>query len=165
MCLNADLDFTKEDKLNFEERLEKRPRRTVLGILLSGVAIIAVVSAASWGIRMVMYPVQQAGRIMEKTLDADNVIGNYEWFKQQVQDVKAMDTRLAAARQSLDSYRASAGDRSKWGFEEKQEEARLNAIVLGLQGQRAGMVAEYNAKSQMENRALFKTRDLPDTLE
>lgn len=103
-------------------------------------------------------------RVINRTLQTDNIIGNYEWFKQQYEDVKAMDARLASQRAALTSFQSSAGPRTSWTFEDKTEHARLVAIVAGLEGQRASMVGDYNARAQMENRNLFRSRDLPERL-
>lgn len=100
--------------------------------------------------------------IANKTLQPDNVIQNYEWFKQQYQDVKAIDRKIDNAKQSKrDLIDGLSSDRSSWSFDQNQEFARLGSIVLGLENQRASMVAEYNARTQMANRDLFRTSDLP----
>lgn len=149
---------------NLERDFNNKPRRAILNVLLSAVAIIAVVSGAAWGIRMVFYPAAQAGRVMERTLDADNVIYNYEWFKRQREDVAAMDVKLRDAEASKTSFEQSAGPRDTWKFDDRTEWNRLNAIVLGLRNQRTDMVAEYNAKAKMANRNIFMTGDLPAQL-
>lgn len=99
--------------------------------------------------------------IINRTLQPENIIANYEWFKRQYQDVNAITDKLANARNAQESFERSAGDRSGWSFEDKQEWNRLNTIALGLKNQRASMIAEYNARTQMANRDLFRTSDLP----
>lgn len=149
---------------NWEQRFEQKPRRTILNVLLSGVAIIAVVGVVGFGIRMVVNPFVQAGRVVEKTIDADNIIANYEWFKRQVQDVRAMNEKVGIASLVLEQFEKSAGPRESWKFDDRQEWNRLNTVLLGLRAQRTSMVAEYNARTQMANRDLFRTSDLPAEL-
>lgn len=149
----------------WEKSFEDKPVRTTTKFFLSALAVITVVSIAGWGVKMVLYPAQQAGRIVTKTLDADNVINNYEWFKRQRQDVLAIDAKLSAAQDTQKSFETSAGVRDNWKFDDRTEWNRLNSIVLGLRGQRASMVAEYNARSAMANRSIFKTAELPETLQ
>lgn len=103
-------------------------------------------------------------RIVNKTLDTNNVIQNYEWFKQQYQDILAIDQKIATFKLDIESFEASAGPRDTWKFDDRQEWNRINSVVSGLTSQKASMVAEYNAKSQMANRNLFKTNDLPEQL-
>lgn len=132
-----------------------------------GIIVLAAVSGFSImasGLGLLTLPFTSGIKIIEKTLDSDNIINNYEWFKQQYADVQAIDKKIVAAETAVASFKAEAGDRSTWTFEDKQESSRLGSVLLGLQNQRASMVAEYNARSQMANRNLFKTNDLPETL-
>lgn len=149
----------------WEENFMKKPRRTALSLLLSAIVIISIGAGAIWVIQTVFYPAEQAGRVMRKTLDADNVIYNYEWFKRQREDVAAMDQKLAAAEASKAGFEQSAGPRTSWKFDDRNEWNRLNAIELGLRNQRSDMVAEYNAKAKMANRNIFMSGDLPAELQ
>lgn len=126
----------------------------LLFLLLAGLTVVGALSL----------PFRSAAGIAERTLNSDNVIQNYEWFKRQVTDVQAVDRQIAAVEQQIQFQIAAAGPREKWTFEDKQEANRLNAVLIGLKGNRAAMVSEYNARSQMANRTLFKTADLPESL-
>lgn len=99
----------------------------------------------------------QASRIVDRTIDADNVIANYEWFKQQCQDIKAQGRIITDAEQAKADFEASAGPRSSWDFQDKQEHNRLSANVTGAKQYEASLVADYNARARMANRALFNT--------
>jgi hypothetical protein len=151
--------------MTFEQRLENKSRRTLLGVGVSAIAILSVLGLVMWGVGFAVNPLIQAGRVVQKTIDADNMIGNYEWFKRQYQDVIAIDQKVAAADATKSAFEQSAGDRASWRFEDRQEWNRLNAALLGLRNQRASMVAEYNARTQMANRDLFRTSDLPAVIE
>lgn len=109
--------------------------------------------------------VQMGHDVIDKTLNADNAIYNYEWFKQQKQDIETSKTQYQNAIQSYDSFVKDAGDRGKWTFEDKQESARLRSIVLGLQNQITERVNDYNARASMANRDIFRDGVLPSTLE
>lgn len=150
--------------MGFENDLEERPVRTMLKGGAVAIGIIAGISMIGWGAKMLLYPVVQAGRVVERTLDADNMIRNYEWFKQQINDVKAIDLKIANVETNLKTFSEAVGARETWTFDDRQEWNRLNAILVGLQGQRAQMVADYNARTKMENRDLFRTNDLPEEL-
>lgn len=149
---------------DWEKKFEKRPRRTAINIGVSVVTVLAVISLFAMAAGLVTMPFRTATGIIERTANPDNVLANYEWFKRQYQDVKAIDVKITATETQVSSFAASAGSRDKWTFEDKQESARLNGVLLGLQGQRASMVAEYNARTQMTNRNIFRTGDLPDHL-
>lgn len=150
---------------NWEQRFETKPRRTIMNIGVSAIAIVMVLGVVGGALGLVTLPFRTAKGVIERTANPDNVIANYEWFKRQYQDVKAIDVRLEVSRKAVSSFESSAGNRSSWTFEDKQESSRLNSIVLGLEGQRASMVSEYNARTQMMNRDIFRTSDLPSELQ
>lgn len=130
-----------------------------------GVGVVLMMLVGGWVIQIVAFPVNQAGRIAERTFNADNIIRQYEWFKRQNQDIEAIDANLAQRRAALRDFEVSAGARSEWRFDDRQEWSRLSSIVHGLEGQRTSMVAEYNARAEMANRDIFRTRDLPERIE
>jgi hypothetical protein len=146
---------------DWETRFAQKPRRTALNVGVSVIAIVAVLGVVGSAIGLITLPFRTATGVLERTAQPDNVIANYEWFKRQYQDVRAIDVRLEASRRAATAFETSAGARTGWTFEDKQESARLNSVILGLEGQRASMVAEYNARTQMMNRDIFRTSDLP----
>lgn len=103
--------------------------------------------------------------IIDRTLNAENAIYNYEWFKARHEAIIAIDNKVKIAKGAVISFEASAGDRSSWTFEDKNEHARLTSIVQGLQSQQEDLIAEYNAKSKMANRAIFKDGLIPSFIE
>lgn len=151
-------------KETWESSFERKPVRTGISAgarVILVFFVLTVVTGVGW---LVTSPFRAAVGVAERTLNPDSMIYNYEWFKRQVQDVRAIDERLRAARLSQKSFEAAAGSRESWKFDDRQEWNRLNAVVLGLESQRATMVAEYNARTQMANRDIFRTGDLPESL-
>lgn len=130
-----------------------------------GVGIVLMLLLGGWVIRIAAFPVNQATRVAERTFNADNMIRQYEWFKQQNQDIIAIDAQLAARRAAVADFETSAGPRADWRFDDRQEWGRLTSVVRGLEGQRTQMVAEYNARAEMMNRDIFRTRDLPERID
>jgi hypothetical protein len=123
--------------------------------------IILAAFAVGLAIQVITMPARTVVGIAERTLNSDNVIANYEWFKRQYQDIQAFDTKIANAEAAQKAFEQSAGPRETWKFDDRQEWSRLNAVLLGLSNQRRDMVAEYNARTEMANRNLFRTSDLP----
>ena len=107
----------------------------------------------------------QGAKIIEKTMDADNVIQNYEWFEQTYDDFKATNKKIETAKQTIQRFEESAGPRKEWTFEDKTEHSRLQSILMGLENYCADIVSKYNARSRMINRKLFKSKGLPEKLE
>lgn len=100
-----------------------------------------------------------------KILNADNAIYNYEWFKQKYQDIEVSKRNYKLAKSNYDSYVSSLGERSTWGFEDKTEVARLNAVVLGLQTNLEGQIGDYNARASMATRNIFEDGVLPSYID
>ena len=109
--------------------------------------------------------VQTAHDITDQTINADNAVYNYEWFKQQYEDIQAFQNKVVIAQDAVKEFEASGEPRSSWTFEDKNEDSRLRAIEQGLKSQLEDMIATYNARSKMANRVIFKDGLIPDTLE
>jgi len=141
--------------------------KKILGIVIL-IAVLVVVG------RIVLFPLFVASKVIdaatgvvERTLDPDNVIYNYEWFKLKYENYLATENKIKNAKATLETFKTDAGPRDKWSFEDKTESSRLSAIVLGLENYIEDIVAEYNAKSRMVNRSIFKAGDkiLPERIE
>lgn len=135
--------------------------RSTTGFVLGAAALVAVIIGSGFAINILTQPL----RVISKTVDADNMIGNYEWFKTQYQDYTATVKKANNARLAADAFGKSAGDRSTWTFDDKQEAARLASVQLGLENQATAIAAAYNARSAMSNRSIFKGSDLPDRID
>lgn len=136
---------------------------------IGAVIAFAVVSSV---LRIVLFPVNTATKLIDtayeaqdKILNADNAIYNYEWFKQQYQDIEASKKQLVNARVSYEAFTESAGVRSTWTFEDKTEDARLRTVVLGLENNLQSQIADYNARASMATRNIFEDSLLPSFID
>ncbi len=143
---------------------------TAFGIL----AFIGVPVLIVGGILMkiAFFPVNTASKLVDtayqaqdQTLNAQNAIYNYEWFKQTKEDIEANKAQLINAQASLDSSELAMGVRTSWTFEDKTEDARLRSVVLGLQNQLQTLIADYNAHLKMANRNIFLNGIVPDYID
>ncbi len=135
-----------------------------LAVVVGLVVVTPVVRAAFFPVHVANTVVTSAENIVDKTLNADNVLYNYEWFKQQYQDLNAIQAKIKLADASVVSFDKDSGPRSTWTFEDRTEHSRLSSISLGLKQQAEDMKATYNARSKMANRNIFKTGDLPESI-
>lgn len=149
----------------YENRMETHPERTIGRVVLLAVLGLLALGALVSCLNFATNPARQAGRVVSKTIDADNVIYNYEWFHRQYGDLQAMTPKLENAQGALNDFEQSAGPRKGWQFDDRQEHSRLSSIVLGLKNQRAEIVQTYNARAEMSNRNLFIGKSLPDHVE
>lgn len=146
----------------YEERIDRGPWSAFLWIF----GTIFVMGSIGSCVAFVSNPFTQAARVVNKTIDADNVINNYEWFKQQAADITAIEAKIDQSRSEVSAFESSLGARSDWDREDKIEHARLSSISSGLEMQRADMASKYNARSRMVNRSIFKAGDveLPNSI-
>jgi len=101
----------------------------------------------------------QANRVLNKTIDADNVIYNYEYFKKVCQEIKAQDGIIRNSAAAMEDFEESAGPRVEWDYNDKNEHAMLRQNVTGAKNTQQRMIAEYNGRAKMMNRAIFNTED------
>ena len=97
--------------------------------------------------------------VISKTYNTDYCLANYEWFKDTNNDIQQSDTKISNAEDQVRDFQASAGDRSKWTFEDKQQYNSLTNSVTGLKNYRADLVGQYNSRTEQLNRVACK--DLP----
>jgi hypothetical protein len=103
------------------------------------------------------------GQIVDRVTEPDRVVASYEWFRSTYQHIQALQMQVMDAEAVLVAFRETAGPRDKWDYNDKQEEARLRSIALGLKQQRQNEIAEYNARASQISRN-FTLGDLPSHL-
>jgi hypothetical protein len=123
-----------------------------------------------WGIKLIFFPIKTVDKLIEtayqvqdKTLNADNAIYNYEWFKQTFEDIQALGNQYRGMEKNIEEYKQTM--KEPWGFEEKQEYARLLSVKQGLFNRLEQVAADYNARAKMANRKIFADKILPDFIE
>lgn len=136
-----------------------------LSFILWMVLGLVVLVIAGYGIKYFLLPVKvittqidTASGVIDKTYTAENAIYNYEWFKTQFEKIEANRKQVQNTINSIAEFKKTFGESSTWDYETKQEYNRLNTIKLGLQNQENNLVAEYNARSNMANREIFKDK-------
>lgn len=125
------------------------------------VAVITSLLGAALGIITLPWlklntQIQTNRDIITKTYDANNVVYNYEWFKQTAEDIKATQTQWQDAADAHAAFTTAAGPHDKWTFEDKTEDARLGAVQNGLKNHYTQLVADYNAHASEANRNIFQ---------
>lgn len=138
----------------------------LIAILLVGGTIFSFATGIiSFPFHVAGNEIQTAHDVVDKTINADNAIYNYEWFKQTYEDINAQKAQLSNAQQTFDSFVAVSGDRKNWTFEDKNEYSRLNSVVLGIKNNLEQTIANYNARAKMANRNIFQNSILPNFID
>jgi membrane-associated HD superfamily phosphohydrolase len=135
-----------------------------IALIIATVLFVAVITGG-WMLKAALLPVKtvttqidSAGDIIDKTYDAENAIYNYEWFKSQYQDIEATERIIRNTKTEMDAYKEMYGSASDWDWQTKQDYSSLQGVYLGQQNYYEGLVADYNARSEMANRNIFKDK-------
>ena len=116
--------------------------------LLGIMALVIVLGFMSTAVSVISAP----GRVLRETLGTQNIINNYEMF----QDLNAGFQRRVA---DIQSQRALLADSTG------TEANRVRIELTGLQQTCRDLVARYNSASEKLNRSVFKSQNLPETLD
>lgn len=141
----------------FDRQMNKGPGHAIMLLWRIGILILILVGITTCGVWVVTKPFG----VVADTLDSDNVKYNYEWFKNTHESINALESQIKTARRAVVQFKAEAGPRNTWHREDREDYARLNAVLQGLRNQRASVAADYNARSRQVNRAIFKGTDTP----
>lgn len=133
--------------------------------------LIILVLVSGFVLKVVLFPVNTLDKsidtaygVVDKTLDADNAIYNYEWFKDQEAHIRACLKNEEISKEEWDLFKSELPeDREKWTREDKQEESSLRNSYYALQKLTNLAIEDYNSKSQMANRNIFKD-NLPSNI-
>lgn len=106
-----------------------------------------------------------AHRLYERTASPDAMVSSYEWYEQQVKDIKATEGQIADAQDALTRFKADNGLATGWRFDQRGEYDRLNSNLTGLKSARRSMVEAYNARAAMVTKNLWKSSTLPQHID
>lgn len=137
--------------------------------LISILVFVGIVGAgiglrfAAIGLGIITLPVNKLEKkvelnqgVIDKTYSTEYCLGNYEWFKDTLQDIQQTDSQAINVQEQIDAFLASAGSRDKWGFEEKQQYNRLTDQLTGIRNFKADLVGQYNSRTEQLNRVACK---------
>lgn len=136
-------DYRREFRETQREYYWSLPR-IVFGLILA----IILLGSLGWIVNLMSQP----ARIMSKTFDADNVINNYEWYRDAYGNYLA---RTAQVRQFK-----TLRDEEK----NEQERSRLRIEMAAIQQSCRDLARRYNANADKVNRSIFMGTSVPSSL-
>lgn len=89
-------------------------------------------------------------RVVNQAATPEKVIFNYEYFHQTYQDIKAQAAKIKIAYDAMNMPNLT-----------EEQKSTYTTNYIGAQNFAQTMTAEYNAKSKMLTRKLFKDKQLP----
>lgn len=135
------------------------------------VLLLLVMAVGGLLLRVVLFPANTFVRgvnvtydVMQDTMTADNAIYNYEWFKEQEAHIRTCLKNEELAKKEYEEYISLLPlDRTEWTSFDRQEEASLRNSYSALQRLTNLAIEQYNARSEMANRNIFKD-NLPSNI-
>jgi len=118
--------------------------------LIGGAALIALPVVG--GLYSTFSSVATApSRVINKTLQTDNIINNYEWFHDAYGQYRARVSQITQHKQ----FMADA---------DKAEATRLRIELGAIQQSCRELAAQYNANATKSNRSIFMGQEAPESL-
>jgi hypothetical protein len=109
--------------------------------------------------------VDTAHGIIDKTLNADNALYNYEHFYDLYNDAKKQVVNIRAAQAAIEQMKRDYGaDMTQWSKSQQEDYSLQQSNIQGYVQMYNSIVSRYNSDSEKANRALFKAHNLPETL-
>ena len=123
--------------------MTKKMLAVLFSVIMLGSCGLAIRSANVVG--------NNAVEAVDKLTDADKVIGDYQWYEDTYQEIRAMIQNYKVAKQSLDMYEGEARDRRL---------IEINGMMAIINTR----IGEYNSRSKQITRNLWKSDNLPQQL-
>lgn len=92
------------------------------------------------------------GRVVQQTMQTDNIINNYEWFHQAHANYQSRLRQIVGHRHFYNAETNAA------------EKARLRMELSAMQQSCRELANTYNARATMTNRSIFMGREAPAEL-
>ncbi len=127
-------------------------------VLLLVFTLVLLGSALGFAGRMLSRP----AALVDRVTDPDRIIGNYEWFEEAYNDCLALDAKIATTQKQIATqFEGLPQDRTSWSRQDRDAWNQWQVTLNGQRSQRESIVGEYNAKSKMITRQLWKSPNLP----
>lgn len=139
------MSFTKQDRDDFRSDARFLGGQTVKWVIVT-IAIIGLIGAAIWGIRVATSPVRGQGDAYQQKNSAKNWVTKQKEFNQRYQSIKAMDKNITVAAAELKA----------------QPNSQVKQVnYAGLVRNCNDAVGEYNSLAREYDARDFRDADLP----
>lgn len=131
---------------DYESGFERNPVWTTLKVGLWIIVIVSILSIVGCVISTVTNPLNQAARVVNKTIDADNMLNNYRWFHDASASLDLYPTKIQHAKELETWAEAHAPERAM---------ARQTELT-GLEQTCLGLVGDYNSRAARLDSGFFR---------
>lgn len=129
-----------------------------IAVVVLGLFLVANVVSYVWFPFLPWFEQRDAGQqVVEDKIDAQEAIENYEWFREQWNDIEAQRNQIDNERRNLERFYETYGeDPSTWSRTAEETHSRIQTRLTAKQDHLEALVAEYNARSDQAYREMFK---------
>lgn len=122
-------------------------------IFVLGAVVLSVFSFVTGNLGGAISSVATApSRVIQRTLETDNIISNYEWYHDAYATYLSRINQIAAHRKLIETA-GSDGERQ-----------RLRIDLAGMQQSCRTLATQYNANATKTNKSIFMGREAPPYL-
>ena len=126
---------------------------TIWGIIPTLILLGLIGTVAGW--------FGEGAQVAREEFGPRAAVFKYEWFHDKHENIKSVKSKVKIAQDAVKSFTDSAGPRTSWTFEDKNEMSRLSAVLNATQNILTEMVSEYNSNSKKFNHKVFRDAQLP----
>jgi len=143
--------------------------KSIAKIWLSVLGIVFILGVVGFVGKAVLFPVHVLDKtaetgygIVDKTLNADNVLFNYEQFHDLYQGAKQQAVNISNSKTQINNLKETYGeDASKYPKDVRSDLSFQQQTLEGYLLQYQKIASEFNSNSKKLNRELFKAKELP----
>jgi len=158
-----------KNKLKRIKLKEEINMKSLVKIWLLVLGMIFAIGLVGFIGKVVLFPVHVLDKtaetgygIVDKTLNADNVLFNYEQFHDLYQGAKQQAVNITNSKNQISTFKETYGeDASKYTKDVRNDLSFQQQNLEGYLLQYQKIVSEFNSNSQKLNRELFKSKELP----
>jgi len=126
----------------------------ILFLIVGAVVLQVIFNAFAPVLQQYGLQQQAADQITKETSSAEYAMQQYEWFKQQRQDIQAMRDKIENQRRQIKDFK-DTHDMNDLSYTQQRQYNRMTNRLLGYRNQYETYVADYNARMNQEYRAQY----------
>lgn len=130
----------------------------IIAVILAFFIMLNVITYFFYPAIMPWFEQRDAGEeVMESQMDADQAIQEYEEFRRLYHEIEAQRQQVQNAYDEEEQFHETYGDDpDEWSRQAETRHGRIHERITGNKNQLEQLTADYNAKSDMAHKSIFK---------
>lgn len=129
----------------------------IAAVVMAFFIVLNVVSFV-WFPFLPWFEQRQAGEeVVRDQIDAEKAVQEYEWFRSQYHQIQEQRAIVQNTYEEHEQFHETYGDDpNEWSRQAEKRHGRIHTRLTGNKNHLENLVSEYNARSDMANREMFK---------